>query len=48
MRITDTPIPAQLTIVSWPDPIVDALGFAPHDPYSEMTGRGVRFEAGEF
>ena len=44
MRITDTPIPAQLTIVAWPDPIVDALGFPPHDPYSEMTGREERFD----
>ena len=36
MRSTDTPIPAQLTVVAWPDPVVDALGFLPHDPYSEL------------
>ena len=37
MRTTDTPIPAQLTVVAWPDPVVDALGFLPHDPYSELV-----------
>jgi len=37
MRSTDTPIPTQLRIVAWPDPIVDALGFPPHDPYSEIA-----------
>jgi len=36
MPSTDTPIPAQLTVVAWPDPVVDALGFLPHDPYSEL------------
>ena len=43
MRITDTPIPAQLTVVAWPHPVVGALGFLPHDPYSELTGTEVRF-----
>lgn len=36
MRSTDTPIPPQFTVVAWPDPVVDALGFLPHDPYSEL------------
>jgi hypothetical protein len=35
--------PAQLTVVAWPDPVVDALGFLPHDPYSELTGTQERF-----
>ena len=34
---TDTPIPAQLVIEAWPDPVIDALGFVPHDPYSELV-----------
>ena len=34
---TNTRIPAQLTVVAWPDPVVDALGFLPHDPYSELV-----------
>lgn len=33
---TKPPIPAQLSIFAWPDPVVDALGFPPHDPYSEL------------
>ena len=37
MRTTHTPIPAQLTVVAWPDPVVDALGFLPHDPYGALT-----------
>ena len=37
MPTTDTPIPSQLTVVAWPDPVVDALGFLPHDPYSELV-----------
>jgi hypothetical protein len=37
MRTTDTPIPAQLSVVAWPDPVVDALGFLPYDPYSELV-----------
>ena len=37
MRSTDMPIPTQLTVVAWPDPVVDALGFLPHDPYSELV-----------
>ncbi len=32
-----TPIPAQLTVVAWPDPVIDALGFLPHHPYSELV-----------
>ncbi|MDQ6782725.1 MAG: hypothetical protein M3063_04645, partial [Actinomycetota bacterium] len=32
-----TPLPAQLRIVAWPDPVIDALGFVPHDPYSELV-----------
>lgn len=32
---TDTPIPAQLAVVAWTDSVIDALGFAPHDVYSE-------------
>jgi hypothetical protein len=43
MPSTNNPIPAQLAVVAWPDPVVDALGFPPHDPYSELTGREVRF-----
>jgi hypothetical protein len=34
---TDTSIPAQLAVVAWLDPVVDALGFVPHDPYSEVV-----------
>lgn len=34
---TNTPIPAQLTVVAWPDPVIDVLGFLPHDPYSELV-----------
>ena len=50
MRSTDTPIPAQLAVVAWPDPVVDALGFLPHNPYSElvwtlMSGGGPRLGA---
>ncbi len=37
MRTPDTPIPAQLKFLAWPDPVVDALGFLPHDPYSELV-----------
>jgi hypothetical protein len=32
-----TPLPAQLRIVGWPDPIIDRLGFPPHHPYSELV-----------
>ena len=35
--VTNTHIPAQLIVVAWPDPVVDALGFLPHDPYSELV-----------
>ena len=38
MRTTDTPIPAQLTVVAWPDPVVDAVGFLPHDPANARSG----------
>lgn len=37
MRITHTPIPAELKIVAWPDPIVDVLGFPPLEAYSEVV-----------
>ena len=37
MRTPDNPIPAQLKVVAWPDPVIDALGFLPHDPYSELV-----------
>ena len=37
MRTPDNPIPAQLKVVAWPDPVLDALGFLPHDPYSELV-----------
>ena len=37
MPSTNNPIPAQLAVVAWPDPVVDALGFPPHDPYSELV-----------
>ncbi len=30
-------IPAQLAVVAWPDSVIDALGFPPHDPYSELV-----------
>ncbi len=36
MPSTNTPIPAQLQVVAWPDPVVDELGFVPHHPYSEL------------
>ena len=35
MTSTATPIPAHLTVVAWPDPIVEALGFPPDQAYSE-------------
>ena len=38
MTSTAAPIPAHLTVVAWPDPIVEALGFPPDHPYSELTG----------
>ena len=31
------PLPAQLRIVAWPDPVIDRLGFPPYDPYSELV-----------
>jgi len=34
---TDTPIPAQLSVVAWPDPLIDALGFPFHHCYSEIV-----------
>ena len=37
MPSTNNPIPAQLTVVAWPDTVVDAVGFLPHDPYSELV-----------
>jgi len=37
MSTTDNPIPARLSVQAWPDPVVDALGFLPHDPYSELV-----------
>jgi len=33
----NTPIPAQLAVQAWTDPVVDALGFMPHHPYSELV-----------
>lgn len=40
MTVPTTPIPARLTVVPWPDPVIDALGFAPHHPYSELVATG--------
>ena len=37
MRSDDTPIPTQITVVAWADPIVDALGFPFNHPYSELV-----------
>lgn len=37
MPATNTPIPAHLTVVAWSDPIVEALGFPPDHPYSELV-----------
>lgn len=37
MTSTDTALPAQLSVVAWPDPIVEALGFPPDHPYSELV-----------
>ena len=37
MGTPDNPLPAQLEVVAWPDPVLDALGFLPHDPYSELV-----------
>ncbi len=37
MRTPDTPIPAQLSVTAWVDPVVDSLGFPPHHPYSELV-----------
>lgn len=33
---TDLPIPARLAVVAWADPVVEALGFLPQHPYSEL------------
>jgi hypothetical protein len=33
MTSSDT-IPAHPTVVAWPDPVVEALGFPPDHPYS--------------
>ena len=32
-----TSLPTQLHIVAWSDAVIDALGFAPHHPYSEVV-----------
>ncbi|MGH9226729.1 MAG: hypothetical protein ACRD2W_23730 [Acidimicrobiales bacterium] len=37
MTSAATPIPAHLTVVAWPDPVVEALGFPPDHPYSELV-----------
>ena len=37
MTSAATPIPARLTVVAWPDPILEALGFPPDHPYSELV-----------
>ena len=37
MTSTAMPIPAQLTVLAWPDPVIDALGFLPRHPYSELV-----------
>jgi len=36
MRTDDIHIPAQLAIVAWADPVIDALGFPPNHAYSEV------------
>ncbi len=41
MSSANTPIPAQLTVVAWVDPVVDALGFPPHAAYSELVWTSV-------
>ncbi len=30
-------LPSELTVVGFPDPTVEALGFGPDDPYIEKT-----------
>ncbi len=47
MRTDDIHIPAQLAMVAWVDPVVDALGFPPDHPYSEQTGSDHECEQGE-
>jgi len=34
---TDSPIPAQLSVVAWSDPVIDALGFSFSHCYSEIV-----------
>jgi len=36
MPSNTAPLPSQLAVVAWSDPVLDALGFLPHDPYSEL------------
>ena len=42
------PFPPILTVTALHDPVIDNVGFDPHDPFVSLTGTSVRFDPGEF